>query len=226
MQSLLVSLTEVNKMTVDCKALRNAVLGATVVKNLEKRGFQAFYCEKKEAALAQALALIPKTDVVAWGGSMSIQEIGLLAKVRADYNTIDRDKAASKEEKVALMRQGLTADTFLMSVNAMTEDGELINIDGTGNRCAALIFGPKQVLIIAGMNKVVKDWQAAVARARSVAPSINVKRFAGVQTPCQLTGRCADCLAPDCICNYLVRVRRSNPAGKIKVILVGEDLGY
>lgn len=206
--------------------IRNAALGATVVKNLVKRGFTAFYCADKQSALQQALALIPKTDTVCWGGSMSISEIGLLARVRSEYKTIDRDKAGNPAERVEIMRQGLLADTFLMSVNGMSADGELVNIDGNGNRCAAMLYGPKQVVIIAGINKVAKDLHAAIARARSVAATTNVQRFPGKKTPCSVTGACADCLSADCICNYFVITRRSNPQGRIKVILVGESLGY
>lgn len=206
--------------------IRNAALGATVVKNLEKRGFKAFYCADKSSALQQALALIPKSDTVCWGGSMSISEIGLLDKVRAGYKTIDRDKAVNPAERAEVMRQGLLADTFLMSVNGMSVDGELVNIDGNGNRCAAMLYGPKQVVIIVGINKVAKDLHAAIARARSVAATTNVQRFPGKKTPCSVTGACADCLSADCICNYFVITRRSNPQGRIKVILVGECLGY
>lgn len=206
--------------------MRNAALGATVVKNLEKRGFAAYYCPDRESALAKALELIPKTDTVCWGGSMSINEIGLLDKIKAEYKTLDRDKASTPSERTEIMRQGLLADTFLMSVNGMSQDGELVNIDGNGNRCAAMIFGPRQVIIIAGINKVAKDLHAAIARARSVAATTNVKRFPDKNTPCMVSGICADCLAPDCICNYFVITRRSNPQGKIKIILVGEALGF
>jgi L-lactate utilization protein LutB len=207
-------------------AERNALLGAALVKNLEKRGFAAYYCADKAAALAKALELIPKDHVVSWGGCASVDEIGLKDKVKAEYKTLDRDKAKSPEERVAIMRQGLLADTFLMGANAITEAGDLFDIDANGNRCAALIFGPKQVIVVAGMNKVVKDEMSAYHRMRSVAAPINVQRFPSVKTPCKLNGSCADCLAPDCCCNYIVRVRRSQPQGKIKVILVGENLGY
>ncbi len=210
----------------DPQTSRNASLGASVVRNLQQRGFAAYYCADKAAALSQALALIPKTDRVSWGGSVSIQEIGLLAKVRAEYQTIDRDKAASPAEKTAIMRQGLLADTFLMSANAISADGQLVNIDGNGNRCAALIFGPKQVLVIAGINKLAADVQQAMDRARFQAAPTNMRRFPQKKTPCQLTGCCADCQSPDSICNYFVITRRCFPPGKIKVILVGESLGY
>ena len=138
-------------------AQRNELLGKSVIKNLAKRNMEGYYCATKEEALSKALELIPETDVVAWGGSVTLDEIGLLAAVKARNPVIDRDTAATMEEKVELMRKGLTCDTFLMSTNAMSEDGILVNIDGNGNRVASLIFGPKQVVIIAGVNKIAKD---------------------------------------------------------------------
>ena len=116
----------------------------TVLKNLERRGFEAYYCEDKAAALAKALELIPAEDVVSWGGSVSIQEIGLLEVMRSGrYKIIDRETAETPEQRTDLLRQALLCDTFLMSSNAISEDGQLVNIDGTGNRVAAMVYGPK-----------------------------------------------------------------------------------
>ena len=185
----------------DPRTERNAVLGATLVKKLQARAFDAYYCATKEEALQQALALIPKGDVISWGGSVSIAEIGLLDYVRKNFKCIDRDTAKTPEERMEIMRKGLLCDTFLMSTNAMTTDGELVNIDGNGNRCAAMIYGPKQVIVIAGLNKVTGNLHAS-------------------------TGVCANCNVADTICNYIVVTRRSKPAKKIKVILVGEDIGF
>ena len=112
-----------------------------------------------------------------------------------------------------------------MSSNAITETGELYNIDGKGNRVAALIYGPKNVLIIAGMNKVVKDMEAAYSRVRNYAAPVNNQRFPNSKAPCSITGECANCLSPDSICCQFVETRMCKPAGRIKVILVGEDLG-
>ncbi len=207
-------------------AQRNELLGKSVIKNLAKRNMEGYYCATKEEALAKALELIPETDVVAWGGSVTIDEIGLLAAVKARNPVIDRDTAATMEEKVELMRKGLTCDTFLMSTNAMSEDGILVNIDGNGNRVASLIFGPKQVVIIAGVNKIAKDLDSAIARVRSNAAPINAQRFAGISTPCAKTGVCFNCNAPDCMCCQVVVTRHSRQAGRIKIILVGENLGF
>ena len=197
----------------DPRTERNAVLGATLVKKLQARAFDAYYCATKEEALQQALALIPKDDVISWGGSVSIAEIGLLDYVR------------KTEERMEIMRKGLLCDTFLMSTNAMTTDGELVNIDGNGNRCAAMIYGPKQVIVIAGLNKVTGNLHSAIDRAHTTAAAINIQRF-GAKTPCASTGVCANCNLADTICNYIVVTRRSKPAKKIKVILVGEDIGF
>lgn len=206
--------------------MRNAVCGATVVKNLQRRGFDAYYCADKEAALAKALELISETDVVAWGGSVTLAEVGLLDAVKKRNPVIDRDTAKNAEEKTELMRKALLCDTFIMSSNAITSDGQLINIDGNGNRVAALIFGPKQVVVIAGVNKIAGSFEAAMDRARNIAAPINAQRFAGLATPCAKTGLCADCQSPDSICAQFVVTRRCRTKGRIKVILVGESLGF
>lgn len=206
--------------------MRNAACGATVVKNLQRRGFDAYYCADKEAALAKALELISETDVVAWGGSVTLAEVGLLDAVKKRNPVIDRDTAKNAEEKTELMRKALLCDTFIMSSNAITSDGQLVNIDGNGNRVAALIFGPKQVVVIAGVNKIAGSFEAAMDRARNIAAPINAQRFAGLATPCAKTGLCADCQSPDSICAQFVVTRRCRTKGRIKVILVGESLGF
>lgn len=206
--------------------LRNKCLGATVIKNLHKRGFEAYYCHNSAEAVRLALSLIPEKDLVAWGGSMTAFDIGLLDAVKQSFKVIDRDVAQSKEERTELMRKSLLSDTFIMGCNAVSEDGQLVNVDGVGNRCAALIYGPKQVIVLAGTNKIVKTADDALQRARNVAAPINAQRFAGLNTPCQKTGTCLNCLSENSICNQIVITRRCNPQGRIKVILIGETLGY
>lgn len=199
--------------------------GPKVAENFNKRGFEAYYCPTKEDALAKAISLIPEDHIVSWGGSVSINDIGLRPYVLEHRQVIDRDTAKTPEERKELLRKALLCDTFIMGTNAATEDGQLYNIDGTGNRVAALIFGPKQVVVIVGMNKVEPTLDAAITRARSVASPMNMQRFSK-KTPCAITGMCADCLSPDSICNQMVRTRRCAPAGRIKVILVGENVGF
>lgn len=200
--------------------------GRVLVKNLQSRGFEACYCRNRIEALEQALALIPDGVSVGWGGATSAQQIGLLDAVRSgQYAVIDRDSAPSPEERVKLMKQCLTADVFLTGTNALSLDGQMVNIDGMGNRVAAIVYGPDSVIVIAGMNKVEDTLEAAVIRARTVAAPMNKQRFAS-ESPCLVTGSCADCKSDGCICNQILITRNCRPKGRIKVVLVGENLGY
>ncbi len=200
--------------------------GPAVAKNFEKRGFAAWYCPTVEEALKLALSLIPPEHVVSWGGSSSINDIGLRPYVLEHYQVIDRDTAKTPAKRAEIMHQALLCDTFIMGTNAAVETGELLNIDGNGNRVAALAYGPKQVLVIVGMNKLEPTLETAFARARSTASAININRFAGSQTPCYVTGICGDCKSQSTVCRQILRTRACNPAGRIKVILVGENIGF
>ena len=174
----------------------------------------------------QALALLEPNTSISWGGSMTLEQIGL-PKLLAEKNCfklLDRSKV-SPEDLADFYLQALSVDTYFMSSNAITEDGKLINIDGRGNRVAALIYGPKQIIIIAGMNKIAKDEASALDRIRNTAAPINAIRL-NKNTPCAHTGQCHDCLSPDCICMQTVITRNSAEKNRIKVILVGENLGY
>lgn len=199
--------------------------GQLLVKNLRSRHYEAYFCDTKEQALEKALELIPKGATVGWGGAMSAQQIGLLDAINnGEYNAIDRDKAANPEERKKAMKSCLLADVFLTGANALSMDGQMVNIDGNGNRVAAIVYGPERIIVIAGMNKVMDTLEAAVIRARTVAAPMNKQRFPA-QTPCEVTGTCSDCKSEDCICNQILITRNSKPAGRIKVILVAEELG-
>lgn len=199
--------------------------GKILVKNLQSRHFEAYYCATKEDALAKALELIPKGASVGWGGVMSASQIGLLDAVRqGDYRAIDRERCATAEEKQQAAKDAMFADVFLTSANGLSLDGEMVNIDGQGNRVAAIVYGPKEVLVIAGMNKVSDTLEDAVTRARTVAAPLNQQRFM-LNNPCTVTGTCADCKSETCICNQILITRHCRPVGRIKFILVGEDLG-
>ena len=212
-------------MTDTVRAARNRKAGEKVCANLKNRGFDAYYCETSADALQQALALIPEGKVVSWGGCKSAEEIGLIDAVKTgNYQVLDRGAAKTPEERAAIMKQALTCDVFLSGTNAITEDGELVNIDGNGNRVAAIVYGPDSVIVIAGMNKVMDSLEDAMRRAKTVAAPMNKQRFA-LQTPCEVTGTCADCKGDGCICNQILVTRNCKPAGRIKVILVGEELG-
>ena len=197
-----------------------------LLKNLKKRHFDAWYCETREDALAKALELIPEGASVGWGGATSAEQIGLLNALRTGkYHAIDRDKASSPEERTEAMRSCLLADCFITGANAISLEGEMVNIDGMGNRVAAIVYGPKKIIVIAGMNKVADALEDAVKRARTVAAPVNKQRFGG-ETPCGITGACADCLSDGCICNQVLITRNCRPAGRIAFIMVGEELGF
>ena len=199
--------------------------GQVLVKNLHSRHFEAYYCADRSSALEKALELIPKGASVGWGGAMSAEEIGLIDAVRSGgYHAIDRDKGSTPEERDQIMRQCLSAQVFLTGANALSLDGQMVNIDGNGNRMAAIVYGPESVIVVAGMNKVMDSLEDAVTRARTVAAPMNKQRF-GAVTGCAETGVCVNCKSEGCICNQILITRHCRPAGRIKFILVGEALG-
>ena len=196
-----------------------------MIKALESRNMEAYYAENKEEALAKALELMPEGSSVAWGGSMSIKEIGLTQAVHdGNYVVYDRDQATTPEEKTEITKKAFFSDYFLASTNAISEDGILVNIDGISNRVAAIAFGPKNVIMIVGMNKVVRSEEDAMARAKHIAAPINAQRFG--KTPCTVTGKCSECKSPGCICCQTMITRFSLAPKRIKVILVNEELGF
>ena len=202
---------------------RNELLAQKVIKGLQSRNMSGYYAESREAALKQALELIPEGSSVTMGGATSAHEIGLVDALKAgNYNFIDRD---AYEDKRAAMLAAYDADVFLASANAITEDGVLVNIDGNSNRVSAIAQGPKKVVFIVGMNKVCDDVDGAVKRARNVAAPINAQRF-GLSTPCAKTGSCMNCKSPDTICCQFLITRFSRHPGRIHVILVNDSLGF
>ena len=200
--------------------------GAILVKNLQKRHFEAYYCPTKEAALEQILALIPAGSSVGWGGAISAAQVGVQEAVHAgDYKGIDRDRFSDPAEKLRCMRECFNADYFITGANALSIDGQMVNIHGNGNRVGMSVYGPKNIIVVAGMNKVCATLEDAVKRARTVAAPMNQQRF-GLNNPCTCTGICADCLSESSICNQLLITRHCKPAGRIKFVLVGEELGF
>ncbi|WP_195610178.1 lactate utilization protein [Mediterraneibacter glycyrrhizinilyticus] len=208
------------------REMRNEVLGNRVVKALESRNMEAYYVKTKEAALAKALELIPEGSSISWGGTMSAQEIGLTdALHKGKYDVYDREQVETREEKEKIAHQALNCDFFIGSTNALSEDGVLVNVDGNANRVAAFAYGPKNVLLIVGMNKVVKTEADAMSRARNEAAPINAQRF-GVDTPCVKNGSCFNCKSPQCICCQILITRFSKVPKRTKIILVDENLGF
>mgnify|MGYP002857150066 CR=1 FL=1 len=202
-------------------------LANTIIKNLEKRHMKGTYFPTGKEASDHIMSLIPKGASVSCGGTMSAEETGLKQALmaREDITGYFRRSDMSPEEIEDIYHKALSCDYYLMSTNGITIDGELFNIDGRGNRTAALIYGPKQVLILCGMNKVAHSLDACIERVRNIASPANCIRL-DRNTPCAATGRCADCFSPDTICSQFVYTRHSAVPGRIHVILVGEELGY
>lgn len=206
--------------------IRNEKAAGKVIKSLARRNIEACYCPTAREAVEKVLEMIPAGSSVTWGGSMSIRDIDIPAALAnaGKYEVYDRDKAPDRAAATEIYLKAFSCDYYLSSANAITEDGVIVNIDGTGNRVAAITFGPRNVIFVIGMNKLTQNVDAALARARSLAAPVNTARF-DIQTPCKLDGVCHNCLSDDCICNYIHYLRHS-PKGKHKVILVGECLGY
>ena len=208
------------------KAKDYANLAATVIKNMEKRQMKGYYAKDKKEALSILLSLIPEGSSIGYGGSVSLSEIGALEALSGEnYNLIVRENAKTAEETEKVFNDILFSDFFLMSSNAITVDGELVNVDGRGNRVAFLAYGPKNVILVCGMNKISPDVDSAIKRIKTVAAPMNAVRL-NRSTPCAVTGVCGNCQSPDCVCANTVITRRSHVNGRINVILVGEELGF
>ena len=208
------------------KEVRNQRLAERMIKNLNRRNMEACYCPTAAEAVKKVSELIADGSSVTWGGSMTIRDMGLpqALRDRGTLEVLDRDLIEDRTEVVRLYERAFTADVYLSSANAISEDGVIVNIDGNGNRVAAITWGPKKVIFVIGMNKVAQTVEAALARARSTASPINAARF-DIKTPCQTDGVCHNCNSPESICNH-VHFLRNSPRGRHTVVLVGEDLGY
>ena len=206
---------------------RNQLLAQKLIKNLKRRNMQAFYCPTAQEAVAMVQNLIADGSSVTWGGSMTVRDMGLpqALKERGTLQVLDRDVVESPEEKQNMYLRAFTADVYLSSANAISEDGVIVNIDGNGNRVAAITWGPKKVIFIVGLNKVASTVEAAIARARSTASPINAQRF-DINTPCHTDGTCHNCTSPDSICSYIHLLRNCRNQDRHTVVLVGENLGY
>ncbi len=197
-----------------------------LIKKFNLRGIEGYYCSTREEALGTIKRFLTPDCSVTWGGSETLKEIGLLDSLKnSDYIVYDRSEAKNTEEKSQIYAKMVTADYFFMSSNAITLDGELVNIDGAGNRVACLITGPKNVVVVAGMNKLTPDIPSAIARVKNMAAPPNAVRL-NLNTPCADIGKCVNCLTDDCICANTVITRKSHIPGRIKVVLIGEELGY
>lgn len=210
------------------QAWHNDTLGGKVVEALNKNNFKASYVKTRQEAIDKVLALIPADATVGIGGSWTTStDLGLPGVLEGRGNIVlnHGKPGLSPEETVAIRRQQLASDVFLTGTNAVTLDGKLVNVDGTGNRVAAMMFGPKKVVIVAGVNKIVRDVAEAERRIELHAAPLNNKRL-NRPNPCTTTGICMDCQGPTRICNITTILRKCSPLTETHVIIVGEDLGF
>lgn len=195
--------------------------------NLEKNNMEAYFVKNEEEMLSKVKELLTEGETVAVGGSMTLFETGIIEYLRnGKFNFLDRYKAGLTQDEIkGIFRKSFFADSYLVSTNALTQNGELYNVDGNGNRVAAMLYGPDKVIVIAGINKIVKDLDAAIKRNREISAPVNAKRL-NRTTPCTKVGQCIDCKSSDRICNEYTLIRRQGTKGRIKVIIVGKELGY
>ena len=205
---------------------RNERVAQTIIKNLKRRHIEGFYCASAQEAVKKVSELIEDGSSVTWGGTMTVRDLGIpdYLKKRGTLQVLDRDLVKTPDEKQDMYLKAFSVDVYLSSANAISEDGVIVNIDGNGNRVAAITWGPRKVIFVIGLNKVAQNVQAALARARSTASPTNAARF-DIKTPCQTDGVCHNCNSPESICNY-VHFLRNSPKGRHIVVLVGENLGY
>ncbi|MTV50214.1 lactate utilization protein [Heliobacillus mobilis] len=211
----------------DFLAWHHETLGTKVVEALTKNNFQATYCKTRQEAVEQILSLIPTDASVGVGGSQTIQELGLLDQLSERGNELlnHNRPGITPEEAMDIRRRQLVSDVFLTGTNAVTLDGQLVNRDGIGNRVAAMIFGPKKVIVVTGVNKIVKDPSEAEARIKRFAAPLNNKRI-NLPNPCTTTGECMNCQGPRRICNITTVLSKKPMLTEFHVIVVGEELGY
>ncbi len=197
------------------------------IKNLNRRNMEGFFVKDKSELMTILKKLIDEKSTVGVGDSMTLFETDVIDFLRkGDYVFLDKYREGiTSEEKKDIYIQNFSANTFMCSTNALTEDGELYNIDGNGSRVAPMLYGPKQVILVTGINKIVKDIEEAEKRARNYAAPIDAKRL-NKDTPCTTLGYCVDCKSPNRICNDFTIIRGQFIKNRIKVIIVGEQLGY
>jgi hypothetical protein len=208
-------------------AWHRETLGKRAVEALEKNNFTAAYFPDKDAALKHALGLVPAEASVGVGGSATEKAVGFSAALaKSGHAVYDHGLPdLTPEQRTEYRHKQLCCDVFITGANAITMKGEIVNRDGLGNRVAAMIFGPKKVVIVAGVNKLVKNLEEADARINMVAAPINNKRL-NTNNPCLKIGECADCRSPSRICNITTILHRRPVATEMHVLLIGEELGF
>lgn len=204
-----------------------ATTAQTVIRKLENHGMEGYYCPTSADAVELVRSWMSEGDSVTWGGSETFKETGMKAALESAgcYTMLDRSRANTPDEKRHMWLDRNVADWFFMSANALTVNGELVNIDGNSDRLSLLLHGPEHVVVLCGMNKLVADVESGIKRIRTISCPLNASRL-HTATPCEVNGVCASCHAPGCMCCNVVVTRHSRHEGRIRVVLIGEELGY
>lgn len=197
-----------------------------ILESLKHKNIEGYYFETCDEMTKDILSRIPENSTVSWGGSLSIEESGLIdALQQGPYRLLDRESARNTEEKKSFYGQVVQSDFYLTGTNAITYGGELINTDGIGNRLACMMYGPGQVFFVVGANKFVSSIEEGIHRIENIAAPANARRLHR-NTPCAKTGRCMHCHAAECLCCYTSVIRHNRFPGRIRVFIVAETLGF
>ncbi|MEF9990649.1 MAG: lactate utilization protein [Romboutsia sp.] len=197
------------------------------IKSLEENNISGYLVNNKSELTEKIQEIVKEGEVVSCGGSMTLFEVGVMDLLRnGKYNFLDRyEEGLTPSDIKELYRKSFSADAYFTSTNAITENGELYNVDGNGNRIAAMLYGPDKVIVIAGVNKIVKNINEAVQRNKQICAPANAQRI-GINTPCNTTGECYDCKSPERICCEYTVIKRQRTSGRMHVIFLNENLGY
>ena len=197
------------------------------VQAINKNNMNGYYAKDREELIRIIEDIVSENSLVSCGGSMTLFETGVMEHLRSGrYKFLDRYKEdITREEVVNMFKESFFADAYFTSSNAVTENGELYNVDGNGNRVAAMLYGPEKVIVICGVNKIVKNVEEAIKRNRECAAPINAKRL-NKETPCSKVGYCMDCKSKDRICNEYTLIKRQNRKERMHIIFLNENLGY
>ena len=197
------------------------------IEALKKNNMNGYYAKNRDEVIELIKDIVSEGSKVAVGGSETLSELGILEHLRSGrYDFLDRYKEGlTREEVTNIFKQSFLADSYLSSCNAITENGELYNVDGNGNRVAAMLYGPDKVIVICGINKIVKDVDEAIKRNREISAPMNAKRL-NKKTPCTKVGYCMNCNSPERICNEYTLIKKQRSSERMYVILLNEHLGY
>jgi len=202
------------------------------ISSLRKNGFEVWFAHnQREAAQIfwEEIYSKIKPEIVSWGDSLTLHSLGIILKIQQTQNVEVIEPFGEHltwREQIHNRRRALLADLFLTGTNAITTKGQLVNLDMIGNRIAGIAFGPKKVVIFVGVNKIVENVDAAMARIKTIAAPLNAQSHQDLKTPCQLTGECVNCNSPQRVCNIWQITEKSYPVSRIKIILINEQLGF